>query len=194
MSPPTRLEGARVALLQLSADALDALIAGDAERLEGLTGARFPRPLRPPPLMDDALPFMRDRLRAEPSEAGWWSWLVVDQATGEALGSLGLTGPPDTEGVVTLGYAIYPGYQGRGYATEGAGLLVAWALAEPGVSSVRATVPPAHAISLRVADKLGMRPVGTDHDPEVGEVVVLEVREDPTEGAAGPPRGDHRRG
>src|SRR3712207_8786626 len=37
-------------------------------RLEALTGARFPEPLRPPPLMDDALSFIRDRLRARSEE------------------------------------------------------------------------------------------------------------------------------
>ena len=170
--------------MPLTADALDALIRRDRARLETLTGARFADPLLPPPLMDDALPFLRDRLRAEPEELlGWWAWLMVTRSAREAVGSVGLGGKPDGEGTVVIGYAVYPTFEGRGYATEAARALAAWALEQAGVTRVRATIPPGHMPSLRVAEKAGMRQVGTARDDEVGEVLVLEARRAEGDGA-----------
>ena len=119
-TPALRLSTDRLELRPLTADALDALILRDQRRLEAVTGARFPDPLLPPPLMDDALPFMRDRLRTDPGELGWWAWLIIARATREAVGSLGFGGRPDGEGIVVLGYAVYPACEGQGYATEAA--------------------------------------------------------------------------
>ena len=175
-TPALRLSTDRLELRPLTADALDALILRDRSRLEAVTGARFPDPLLPPPLMDDALPFMLDRLRADPGELGWWAWLITARAAREAVGSVGLGGRPDGEGTVVLGYAVYPAFEGRGYATEAARALTSWALDQFGVTRVRATIPPGHTPSLRVAEKLGMRPVGTAQDDEVGEVLVFELR------------------
>ena len=59
-----RIDTPRLRLQSLTADAIDALLAGDAVRLGALTGARFPLPVRPPPLTEDVLPIVRDRLRA----------------------------------------------------------------------------------------------------------------------------------
>lgn len=172
---PVQLAAARLHLLPLTAEALDALIAGERERLEALTTARFAEPLTAPPLMEDALPFMRDRLRAAPEQLGWWPWLYIDQTSRQAVGSGGFSGPPTAEGAVTLGYAVYPEFEGRGYATEAAAALCAWALAQPGVREVRATIPPDHEPSLRVAHKIGMRQTGTATDPEAGEVLVFSL-------------------
>ncbi len=169
----------RVELLPLTADAIYALILRDRERLAALTGARFPEPLVPPPLMDDALPFMRDRLRAAPAELAWWARLIVVRETGEAVGSLGCAGPPDADGGVLVGYSVYPEFRGRGYATEALRALVAWALAQPDVRQGRATIPTDNAPSLKVAEHAGLRPVGTAHDEEAGEVLVYEVTSPP---------------
>lgn len=63
---PLCLATERLELQPLSPDSLDAFVAGDVDRLRALTGAAFPVPLVPPPLMDDVLAFFRDRLRAHP--------------------------------------------------------------------------------------------------------------------------------
>jgi ribosomal-protein-alanine N-acetyltransferase len=172
---PDRLSTDRLDVLPLTADALDALIRADRAPLEAFGNARFPDPLTAPPLMEDALPYIRDRLRAEPDDWGWWAWLIVARDAKEAVGILGLAGRPDADGAVVLGYTIYPAFEGRGYATEASQAIVAWALDQPSVSRVRATIPPGHTPSLRVADKLGMRQTGTDHDDDAGEVLVFEV-------------------
>jgi RimJ/RimL family protein N-acetyltransferase len=165
----------RLELVPMTASALDAMIDGDGQRLADETGAGFLEPVVAPPLMDDVLPYIRDRVRAAPADLTWWAWLIVSRETGAAIGSAGFAGRPDADGAVVLGYAIYPAHQHLGYATEASETLTAWALRQPGVRAVRATIPPAHSASLRVAEKLGMRAIGTDHDDEVGEILVFEV-------------------
>ena len=73
---------------------------------------------------------------------------------------------------------VSPAFQGRRLATEAVRALVGWALARPGVARVRATIPLWNASSLRVAEKAGLRPVGTDVDEEAGEVQVWEAEAD----------------
>ena len=77
----------RLDLSPLHAEAVEAMLAGEGERLHRLTGARFRTP-GPPPYMAEALPVVRDRLRERPEEAHWWNWLVVERGTGDAVGSV----------------------------------------------------------------------------------------------------------
>jgi RimJ/RimL family protein N-acetyltransferase len=175
-----QLETERLDLVLQTADQLDALIERNRARLEALTGARWPDLLEAPPLMDDALVWMRDKLRADPPPEHWWGWFIVRRATREVVGSLGLAAEPDA-GAVQLGYTIYPQFEGQGYATEAARAVATWALGLPGIVRVRSTIPPWHAASLRVAAKLGMQQTGTSHDDDAGEVLVFELRRDDPE-------------
>ncbi len=170
------LETARLRLLQLTPDAIDALLAGEGARLRALTGARFPEPVRPPPLTEGVLPMVRDRLRADPSQEGWWTWLVIRKDTGEAVGSAGFGGGPDSEGAVMLGYATYPRVEGRGFATEAADALIRWALAQPGVARVCASLPPDNAAAIRVAEKVGMRLLARVWEEELDEVLLYGIQ------------------
>jgi ribosomal-protein-alanine N-acetyltransferase len=171
----TSVHTARLELIPLSADAVDALLQGDAERLRSLTGAEFPQPLAPPPYMAESLPVVRDRLRANPTEAEWWSWMILRQDSREAIGSVAFGGMPDPAGAVLIGYAMYPAREGHGYATEAVRAMVEWAFAQPGVRAVRALAPVWNTPAVHVAEKVGMRPVASDEDDEIGEVLVYET-------------------
>jgi RimJ/RimL family protein N-acetyltransferase len=170
------LTTSRLDLVPFTADAIDALLAGDAPRLEQLTGATFPVPLQPPPLMEGVLPGIRDQLRAAPQTLGWWTWLAVERATREVTGALGFGGPPDAEGAVMIGYATYPGSAHHGFATEATEALVEWALQQPGVRRVCASIPPDNTGARRVAEKVGMRIAGTVWEEEIDDVLLYEVR------------------
>jgi RimJ/RimL family protein N-acetyltransferase len=173
-----RLETARLVLEPFTAEAIDALLGGDEALLRGLTGYTFPRPVRPPPLMADVLPMVRDRLRAEPETLGWWTWLAADRATRQVTGALGFGGPPDPDGVVMIGYATYPGADHRGYATEATEALVTWALEQAGVERVCASIPPDNIPARRVAEKVGMRVAGTVWEEDIDDVLLYERRRD----------------
>jgi ribosomal-protein-alanine N-acetyltransferase len=125
--------------------------------------------------MADSLPIVLERLRNYPEEAEWWNWLVVLRNTREAVGSIALGGKPDPSGAVLVGYAMYPGREGRGYATEAVREVMHWAFAQPGVRAVRALAPVWNTPAVHVAEKVGMRPIASNEDDEVGEVLVYET-------------------
>jgi [ribosomal protein S5]-alanine N-acetyltransferase len=171
-----RLRTERLLLAPFEAPAIQALLESDQPLLERLTGFRFPTPLGPPPLTEEVLPLVRARLQADPASLGWWTWLTVEQASGMVTGAIGFGGPPDDEGAVMIGYATYPGAASHGFATEATRALVHWALEQPGVTRVCASIPPENAPARRVAEKVGMRVAGTVWEEEIDDVLLYEVR------------------
>ncbi|MFE9652382.1 GNAT family N-acetyltransferase [Micromonospora sp. NPDC006431] len=99
------------------------------------------------------------RLTREP-ERPHGHYLMIERETGLTVGAIGLFWPP-TDGAVEFGYGVAPSRRRRGYTTEAARALVAFALALPGVSHVYANVDPANVASVRVLVKAGLRPAGT---------------------------------
>ena len=171
----TTIRTDRLEIFPLSADAIDALLQADDRRLRSLTGAAFPLPVAPPPYMAESLPVVRDRLRSGDRQAEWWNWLIVRHDNREVVGSVAFGGTPDAGGAVLIGYAMYPGREGKGYATEAVRAMVDWAFAQPGVKVVRALAPVWNTPAVHVAEKVGMRPVASDEDDEIGEVLVYEM-------------------
>ncbi|MGH7702817.1 MAG: GNAT family N-acetyltransferase, partial [Gemmatimonadales bacterium] len=76
---------------------------------------------------------------------------------------------------VMIGYATYPDSDGRGFATEATKALVTWALAQPGVRRVCASLPPDNLPARRVAEKVGMRVTGTLWEEEIDEVLLYSI-------------------
>ena len=69
-----------------------------------------------------------------------------------------------------LGWAILSRCWGRGYATEAARAVRAWAFAERGIERLISLIDPANVRSIRVAEKLGAQAeqlVQTVHGPAV---------------------------
>ena len=81
--------------------------------------------------------------------------LMIERCTGLTVGAIGLKWPP-ADGAVEFGYGVVASRRCRGYASEAAGALVAFALGLPGVTRVFATVNPANAASVRVLEKAGL--------------------------------------
>jgi len=171
----TPIHTERLELVPLTPEAIDALLRQDEPRLRAITGARFPPPLRPPPLMEGVLPLVRDRLRARPAEQAWGTWLVVSRDVHQAVGALGFGGPPDAEGDVLLGYATYPESDGKGYATEATRGLVEWALRQPEVRRVCCSIPADNGAARRVAEKVGMRIVGTVWEEDLDDTLLYAI-------------------
>ena len=120
---------------------------------------------------DDVAPWVAAQIEATASNRGLGRRAVVEGATGQVIGFVGLgDGPaPREPGDAELAYRLALPHWGRGLATEAAGALTRHGLAALGVARVIALVDPGNTGSVRVLQKIGMafvRPVkldGYDH-------------------------------
>ncbi|MFD0329628.1 GNAT family N-acetyltransferase [Streptacidiphilus monticola] len=89
--------------------------------------------------------------------------MILRREDGLALGGAGFHGPP-TDGVVEIGYDLAPGARGKGYATETARLLVAYAFTHAVVRVVQAHTEPTNLLP-GGAHPRGLRPRRRDRRP-----------------------------
>ena len=108
--------------------------------------------------LQELLDLYEPRLRSDPTLVGFGPWVVIRER--EVVGSAGFLGPPNESGEVELGYGIREEHRNRGFATEAARALLAWALAQPGVERVVARSEPANRPSTRVLEKSGLLGAG----------------------------------
>jgi len=175
----TVISSQRLLLVPLTPETLAALMIRDREAAEHALGARFPSPELVPPLMVDALGFFLEIASAGLVSAAWGARAYITAETLGVVGMGGFTGPPDELGNVTMGYSIFPECQRRGYASEGARALADWALSQPGVTCVQATISPRNVASGRVAAYAGLhRTDAMEDDPDEGPVVVWHRTQD----------------
>jgi len=95
---------------------------------------------------------------------------LVHRESDRVIGKAGFKGAPADDGVVEIAYSVAPDHQGKGYATEAAQALVAYAWLSGRVRVVRAHTLPEPNASTRVLTKCGFRNVGEVIDPEDGFV------------------------
>lgn len=100
---------------------------------------------------------IEDMAPLAPGAPDWVQFSVEEREGGRLVGDVGLSGVADEPGVVKVGYTIAPDVQGRGYATEAVGGLIAYAFDVLGAELVRAFANARNAPSIRVMEKLGMR-------------------------------------
>jgi RimJ/RimL family protein N-acetyltransferase len=118
----------------------------------------------------EAIRFSYEYLKANPDALRWWTYLFIHARDNVLVGLGGYKGKADEAGMVEIGYAIVPAYRGRGLATEAAQGLVDYAFSHPHIKMVDAHTLAETNASTRVLEKVGMRHVGTAHDPDEGEV------------------------
>ena len=111
----------------------------------------------------------RDAVAANPGGARWGARFFVLDEPRVLVGWGGFKGPPEN-GAVEIGYAIAPGWEGRGLATAGAAALVREALEDPDVAAVLAHTLPARGASVRVLENNGFLRDGENLDGDVGVV------------------------
>jgi RimJ/RimL family protein N-acetyltransferase len=86
--------------------------------------------------------------------------IIVDTATGTAVGDIGLFYQEPQTGQAMIGYAMMPDWRGRGYATRAATLVALWAFTETGIRRLIAGTLPNNVGSQRVLQKTGFRREG----------------------------------
>lgn len=95
--------------------------------------------------------------RAPGQPGGWVQFSVEEREGGSLVGDVGISPADGEAGVIKVGYTMSPAFQGRGYATEAVGALVAYAFDALGADVVRAYADADNTPSIRVAEKVGMR-------------------------------------
>jgi RimJ/RimL family protein N-acetyltransferase len=152
------------------------MIDRDSAALQTESRLRFPNPFQIPPMMDDFLPAVVQRMRYQPGEVGWWGWLFFEKKTREVLGSIGVSGPPDEAGGVGIAFSVYPMFENRCYTKEATKAVVDWILAQKGVRSLRMTVYPKNYAAVRIAQHSKFELKGTVVDQVLGEVHLYEAK------------------
>ena len=118
-------------------------------------------------LSADWLALLGASASADPWTHGFY---LVHRDSETVVGKVGFKGPPGADGVVEIAYGVGPEYQGKGYATEAAEALTAYAFSSGKVRVVRAHTLPESNASARVLTKCGFRRIGEVIDPEDGLV------------------------
>lgn len=95
---------------------------------------------------------------------------ITERDGGRVVGDCGYTGPPNGDGYVEIAYSVEPDRRGRGYATEAAQALVAFAFTHEAVRVVCAHTLPETNASTRILNKCGFRHLGEIAHPEDGLV------------------------
>lgn len=161
-----------VRLVPLPAEAMRALVAGDVSGASAVTGLALTDFLA----SDDCTWLWQVRLQQiaeDPSSARWVARAAVTP-DGAVVGHAGFHGPPDASGMVEVGYTVDPRLRRRGHARAMLRALLAWAVAEPGVTRVRACISPDNAASLATIRGLGFAEVGEQWDDEDGPETIFE--------------------
>jgi len=156
----------RLILVQATYELIDAAI-DDPVRLGQLLRAEVADDW---PGFPESLSGLRNAYSAGRDGYAWGTVLFVLEEPRTLVGMGGYKGDPTPEGVVEIGYAIAPAFQGRGLATEGAGQLIRQAFADPRVRAVDAHTLAAANPSTRVLEKLGLQRIAEKHDPDDGPI------------------------
>ena len=98
---------------------------------------------------------------------GHGALMIEVRASGDCVGQVGINhGPlfPEKE----LGWLLYEGHEGHGYAGEAAAALRDWAFGTLGLATLVSYCDPANSRSIAVAERLGgvLDPLAPRQDPE----------------------------
>jgi len=100
----------------------------------------------------------------------WFGYLTIDSKTKQVVGTCAFKGAPTKEKTVEIAYFTFPEFEGKGYATAMASMLIQTAQSSSEVTSVIAHTLPEPNASTRILQKVGMKFVGEIVDPEDGHV------------------------
>ena len=168
--PPDVIAGTRLDLVLVTVDQLLARAASD-----GPVPLGYDDPtdvLRPE---DSPLHHRVPQVLADPTVNPWLVRVAVLRETGEIVGLVNFHAPPDSDGMVEIGYRVIPAFRRRGFATEMARTMWAYAASHPGVRTLRATFSPGNDGSRSIIETAGLVLVGEQDDPEDGLELVYEI-------------------
>ena len=117
------------------------------------------------------------QIAEDPSVEPWLLRAIVLRENDAAVGYANFHARPDDRGMVEIGYRILPRHRGRGYASEAACGMWAWA-ARHGARVLRASIAPHNEPSLALVRRAGFVQVGEQIDDIDGLELVFEKAPD----------------
>jgi RimJ/RimL family protein N-acetyltransferase len=160
------MAASRLSLVDGTLALLTAALAGE-RALEALLGvsiadgwAGFP----------EALPVLRSSYESNPNGHSWGSLFFIEPKVRALVGLGGFKGPPSSDGLVEVGYAIAPAFRGQGLATDAVEQMVRRAFADATVRAVDAHTLGHTNASTRVLEKSGFQKIAESDDPSEGPI------------------------
>jgi len=95
---------------------------------------------------------------AMPPGLGWWA--AIEKSTGNIVGSVNLSPEIGAPQEIMLGYHLHRSAWGKGYATELASAAIRYGANVLGLTKIMSKVEPENVASIRVLEKVGLRPAG----------------------------------
>lgn len=158
------IETARLMIVPADARLLAAELTGEAELALAL-GAELETGWPPEGNDDDVAAWFYSMVAADPKQAGWWSWYIIEKGDEPlVVGGCGFKGPP-ADGVVEIGYAVVEPRQCEGLATEAVRALIDHARNAGPARRVEAETLAGNEASIAVLVKLGFDEIVNDQSP-----------------------------
>lgn len=163
----------RLELVPMSLELMEALLAGDLRSAQQMVSYRIPADW--PVVMASVLRFRIPLAREHPDATPLLLVAMVLRADPEVVvGRLGFHGPVDDDGMLEIGYEVFPAHRRQGYAREAVVAMFSWAQRDPAVLRFRASISPGNAPSRSLVTGLGFVEVGSQWDEEDGEETLFE--------------------
>lgn len=156
----------RLELIPCTRDLLEALSRSETEFSEKLGFELAEGWLQFP----ESIPYALRMVEADPEAEVWGMFVIRHIEAGKIIGTCGYKGAPNADGMVEIGYAVAPGFQGEGIATEASEGLVGRAFDEDSVSMVDAHTLAEKNPSTSVLKKCGFVKIAELHDEEDGDI------------------------
>lgn len=164
MNNPTQLDTQRLLLIAVTLEHIRTELESP-QRLSVLLAAQVSSAWPTGEYDRDAMEFFRARLEEGGTEVeGWYAWYAVRKADAQGsralVGAGGYFGPPDSEGVVEIGYSVLPEWRRMGYASEIVQALLERAFSHPQVKKVIAHTTESNQASIGVLLRCGFLETG----------------------------------
>lgn len=170
------LETERLYLVEWPLEVMEQRLREDDFEADVLAGDRTLHVHFPPEWPGEALGFFERTVREmrENPDYEALGGAIIERASSEAVGGMSFRRDPHRPGTFELGYGINPSHWNRGYATEMARAMVAWARNRPGVERIVAECLTDNTGSIRVLEKAGFHRTG-ERDDEEGRLITWEI-------------------
>jgi len=163
----------RLDLVPMTLKLMEALSRGDLESAQRMVGYRIPPDW--PQGMKSVLRFRIIIARAQPKALPLLLRTMVLRADPTVVvGRIGFHGPVDEDGILEIGYEVFPAYRRQGYAREAVVAMFRWAQGDPAVLRFRVSVSPENEPSRNLVAGLGFIEVDSQWDEEDGQETVFE--------------------